>query len=412
MWQTAYRTIYSNTSLTEYFQQASEYSQAGEIFTPEDIYLGQYVAALEAINAGTTTVLDHAHGSFSNAAADAAVDATVDSGIRSFYAFAMHELSNGYSLDEQLAKFKSLTTDARFAEPESRIRLGLAYDRFPYAPPEETDELSEIIQSGNVSVVTTHWVGGSYGLPGLNSPETVNRLGWLNTSVPFVFSHASTPSTVDASLLRSTNQYISTTPESEMHFGLSDEYSHLLMDQGSLGVDAHFTFGASMVTQARMWLQRVRARLYLALLHKWEVPVNNPMSVRQAFLLATQHGGLALRRPDLGVLKVGAQADVVVWRTSGPNLVGWRDPIAAVVLHSDVKDVEDVLIAGRFAKRDGELVQTGHEDIMQRFRASARKIQDTWESSSWPAIEGVNEVGLEYAFTDVADVLPGDGTGY
>lgn len=377
MWQIAYRTIYSNTSLTEYFQQASEFSLAGEIFTPEDIYLGQYVAALEAINAGTTAVLDHAHHSFSDAGADAAVDATIESGIRSFYAFAIHELSNGYSLEEQIAMLKSMTTDARFSEPDSRIRLGLAYDRFANAPQEEANEIWEIVQTGNVSVVTTHWVGGPYGFPDLNSPQTVNRLGWLNTSVPLVFSHASNPSTVDAYLLRNTNQYISITSESEMHFGFSHESSHLLMDQGSLGVDAQFTFGGSMVTQARMWLQRVRARLYLALLNDWDVPLNNPMSARQAFVLATQHGGLALRRPDLGVLKVGAQADLVGWDTSGPNLVGWRHPIAAMILHSDAKDVEDVLVAGRFVKRGGKLVQQDHEDIIQRFRASGRKIQDT-----------------------------------
>ncbi len=37
------------------------------------------------------------------------------------------------------------------------------------------------------------------------------------------------------------------------------------------------------------------------------------MSVDQAFLLATRHGGLALRRDDLGVITPGAKADLTIW---------------------------------------------------------------------------------------------------
>lgn len=410
MWQTAYRTIYSNISLTEYFQQAGEYSQAGNLFTPDDIYLGEYVAAVEALNAGTTTVLDHAHATFSDSAVDAAVNASFDSGIRSFFAFAIHQLSNGYSLDEQISKFRSMTNDRKFFEAESHVRLGLAYDRLSLAPQEEIETVWDLAQTGNVSVVTMHWVGGSYGFQ--NSAELANTLGWLNTSTPLVFSHASNPTTEDAYLLRSTDQYISTTPESEMQFGLPQEFSHLLMDQASLGVDAHFTFGSSMATQARIWLQAVRARLYFLLLNQWEVPINNPMSARQAFQLATQHGGLALRRPDLGVLKVGAQADVVVWNTESPNMVGWRDPIAAIMLHSDVADVEDVLVGGQFMKRSGAIIDANYGAISRQFQTSARKIQDLWQSSSWPAIHGENQIGLAYVVADQVDTFRGNGSGY
>ncbi|SPO06591.1 uncharacterized protein DNG_09281 [Cephalotrichum gorgonifer] len=53
------------------------------------------------------------------------------------------------------------------------------------------------------------------------------------------------------------------------------------------------------------------------------------MSVNQAFLLATRSGAQALRRPDLGVLKVGATADIVVFDGTATNLIGWRDPVAA-----------------------------------------------------------------------------------
>lgn len=68
------------------------------------------------------------------------------------------------------------------------------------------------------------------------------------------------------------------------------------------------------------------------------------MSVNQAFLLATRNGGLALRREDVGVVKVGAVADIVVFNGGSPNMLGWADPVAAIILHSNVGDVRDVMV--------------------------------------------------------------------
>jgi hypothetical protein len=78
------------------------------------------------------------------------------------------------------------------------------------------------------------------------------------------------------------------------------------MDQASLGIDTHFTYSIDMVTQARMWLQEVRGRLYGRVRERYQTPANNPMSARQAFLLATRNGGLALRRRDQGIIAQGA----------------------------------------------------------------------------------------------------------
>lgn len=140
------------------------------------------------------------------------------------------------------------------------------------------------------------------------------------------------------------------------------------MDQSSLGIDTHFTYSADIVGQTRMWLQEVRLRLYAQVLDCWDIPPNNPMSVEQAFLLATRAGGLALRRPDIGVLVEGAKADLVVFDGTSPNMLGWVNPVAAVILHSNPGDVEHVLVNGEFRKRDFKLVVPGNlAEIQQRF---------------------------------------------
>ena len=101
------------------------------------------------------------------------------------------------------------------------------------------------------------------------------------------------------------------------------------------------------------------------------------MTVEDAFLLATRQGGRALHRDDIGVLKVGAKADVVCFDGDSPNMIGWTDPIAAVVLHSNVGDVKDVMVGGEFRKRDGKLVMKGGDwaSFSKKFSQIARRIQ-------------------------------------
>ena len=74
--------------------------------------------------------------------------------------------------------------------------------------------------------------------------------------------------TEGAELLVSTNQYISTTPESELQYGHGHLQTYLSQDQAALGIDTHFTYSADIITQARLWLQSVRNILYSQVLAK------------------------------------------------------------------------------------------------------------------------------------------------
>jgi hypothetical protein len=122
--------------------------------------------------------------------------------------------------------------------------------------------------------------------------------------------------------------------------------STLTWRRHSLGVDTHLAFSADILTQARNWLQKVLQDLYGRVLRDWRVPYNNPMSVVQAFHLATRAGGLALRRPDIGVIASGAKADLLVFDGTSLSMLGWVDPVAAITLHASVGDIESVTVSG------------------------------------------------------------------
>ncbi|KAH0388215.1 Metallo-dependent hydrolase, partial [Aureobasidium melanogenum] len=80
-WQTAYKTLGSNTTLAEYFIRYGEFTQAGTVFDPDDIYIGTLAGLYEPLDAGVTTILEHAHGTFSNETSKAYLNAVMDSGV-------------------------------------------------------------------------------------------------------------------------------------------------------------------------------------------------------------------------------------------------------------------------------------------------------------------------------------------
>jgi predicted amidohydrolase YtcJ len=166
----------------------------------------------------------------------------------------------------------------------------------------------------------------------------------------------------------------------------------------------------------RIWLQSTRLDLYQETLDQFKIPSNTPMTVRQAFLLGTRNGGLALKRPDLGVLKEGAKADVLVFSTDAVGLVGWSDPVAAIVLHSNVADIEDVYVDGQLVKKGGKLVVDWQRaGFANRLRESATKFRDALARTNISTFE----IALKGSLMDQdvqdpfqVDVTRGDGTGF
>ncbi|KAK4442676.1 5-methylthioadenosine/S-adenosylhomocysteine deaminase [Podospora aff. communis PSN243] len=412
-WQTAYKTLGSNTTLVEYFFRYDEFASAG-LLTPEDVYLGQLAGIYEGLNAGVTTVLDHAHHTWSDETSKAGLRASLNSGARIFWCYAFHPLAE-YPFEAQVSSFRDIATDPSMAG-SSTVSLGIAYDTFhPGGNATEINTLLSLIAefTDTISALTTHVLSGPWGAE--NTPLALLNLGILPLDLPIVFSHASLISAYDFQLLRRYNQHISITPESEAHYGQTNPVSHHIQDQGSLGIDTHFTFSGDILTQARIWLHEVRRRAYDAVLERYELPRNNPMSVSQAFLLATRQGGLALHRKDLGVIEVGAKADLVVWDGTSPSMLGWNDLVAAVMLHASVGDVKHVVVDGKWKKRDGKMADERYDELKKQFLASAKRLQKA-------LIESVSDVpkagdpwllsGYPIGTAETADTLRGNGTGY
>ena len=83
-WQTPVRGVLPCCTLDAYF--GDMLGKIGLNYRPEDVYIGNYAGALEALNAGITTLLDWSHISNTPEHSDEAVHGLKDAGIRGVYA--------------------------------------------------------------------------------------------------------------------------------------------------------------------------------------------------------------------------------------------------------------------------------------------------------------------------------------
>ena len=86
-WQTAMRGICADWTLLDYFRGIR--LQISTAYGAEDVYAGNYVGALEALDSGVTTLLDFSHCLNTPDHADEAVRGLREAGVRGIFAYGM-----------------------------------------------------------------------------------------------------------------------------------------------------------------------------------------------------------------------------------------------------------------------------------------------------------------------------------
>jgi cytosine/adenosine deaminase-related metal-dependent hydrolase len=140
-WQTAFKTLGSNTTLMQYFELFGSPSPASTEFTPEDVYIGQLVGLYEALNGGVTTIVDFPHCTWSAEHSRAALNATLESGVRTEWTYNFGDYAN-FTFDEQVELFQEFAEQAPFEA--ALVKLGISYDGFVSSPQNETRAILDL----------------------------------------------------------------------------------------------------------------------------------------------------------------------------------------------------------------------------------------------------------------------------
>lgn len=224
-----------------------------------------------------------------------------------------------------------------------------------------------------------------------------------------LISHSNFPHEDDGKLIADCGAHTSSTPNTELQLGWppiglrADHYAN-----ASLGVDCHSWASASIPLQAQLLLQHARNERQEKLRAESKWSRHTGFDVEQVFNLATIGGAKAAGLADqVGRLKEGFKADLVIFDTTSMAMMSAseEDPVAAVILHSSVRDVDAVIIDGVMRKQNGKLADlvvaegpnetvvmpTGSKFGLDRVRAevlkSRKALDQRAEGIDWKAVE-------------------------
>jgi 5-methylthioadenosine/S-adenosylhomocysteine deaminase len=320
-------------------------------FRPQDVYAGNLIAALGAINAGITTVLDWSHIQVSPDYTDMAIKALQDSGMRAVFAYGTPWFEP--TKPEQPAWFRR-TAERYFSSKDQLLTLGMA----PLGP--EFSSLDDVKTYWQLAReydarISVHVGVGSSGQHG--KLAEAGRAGLLGPDTTYV--HCNTLSDDEIQMIVDTGGTVSLCTPVEMIMGLGMPPAQRFLDRGlrpSLGVDAETTVPSDMFTQMRTLLPLQRMLIFdQGLAGKANLPPL--LTARDVLEFATIEGaranGLAGK---VGTLTPGKEADVILLRTDQVNIMPVNDPVGAVVWGMDTSNVDSVFVAGNALKRNGRLV--------------------------------------------------------
>ncbi|KAL7795965.1 hypothetical protein V8C37DRAFT_372667 [Trichoderma ceciliae] len=381
VWQTQLKGRHADHSLIEYMPTGNMQSFN---YTAEDIFWGELGGCLEALNAGTTTVVDHAHMNYSPAHNTNAIAAIASSGIRSTFCYAptsrVNEWEPEISMNPEVLPNWAVEQAEELIKAgpygDGRVNVGLAFDGL-FLPKETVTDLYKRVRQAGAKVITTHYCRGAvFGQRSI--VDALEGLGLLGPDI--LLSHATNLDESDAKKLTDAKASISSTPDTEIQMGLGypvcfrDDTSSI----SSLGVDCHSNNGSSIVNQMRLGLQAERGIRNQALIEADKAPKHITLSVQEVFRLGTIGGARAIGMQDqLGSLEEGKLADIVIFDGLSPGMIcaAEEDPVAAVVLHSSIADIDTVIVDGRIVKQRGSLVPVDLDLSMSDLKPAKTRLE-------------------------------------
>jgi 5-methylthioadenosine/S-adenosylhomocysteine deaminase len=371
-WQTPVRGVLPCCTLDNYF--AVMLGNVGGHYRPEDVHIANHGGALEALNAGVTTLLDWSHISNTPDHSDAAIQGLKDAGIRAIYA---HGVPTGTG--ENWWGFSDLNhpedirriRETYFSSDDGLITLALA----ARAPGNTNFEVAkhdwELARDLGIRI-SVH-VGMRLTEVHVNHVKNMHELGLLEADTTYIHCTDSTDEELD--LIAETGGTASVAPYVEMLMGHGPPPSGRLVERGvrpSLSVDVVSSVPGEMFTQMRTALVHERI---LAHTDTPDEPFAPTLTHRDVLEFATIEGARACALEDkVGSLTPTKQADFVLLNFNAINTAPMVDPIATIVVFADTSNVDSVFVAGRAVKRNGQLVDANLDSIFQKLDASRNHI--------------------------------------
>jgi 5-methylthioadenosine/S-adenosylhomocysteine deaminase len=365
-WQSLIRGVAADWTLAEYWQGVR--AVFGPLYTPEDVYAANLLGALEAIDAGVTTLVDFAHIMNSPEHADAAIQGLADAGGRAVFCHGTptDEDAPAWYVQSEMPHSEDIRRirSRYFSSDDQLLTLALAA-RGPQNCTLDTTERDWRLARELGIPITVHTGSGKWGL--VRPIEQLESRGLLGADSVYV--HCNSLSDDELALIARSGGAVSIAPEVEMHMGHGYPATGRLLRAGirpSLGVDVVTGVGGDLFATMRVCLAAERAKVNEAALEAGASVDHVEVKTEDVLSFATIEGARAFGLDSkIGTLTPGKQADIVLLRADLPNLYPLNNPIAAVTLAATPANVDTVIVAGRILKEGGELRAVNAQAVRQ-----------------------------------------------
>jgi cytosine/adenosine deaminase-related metal-dependent hydrolase len=379
MWQTAMRAYGADWTLTQYF--VWYYLQWGKVFRPQDVYAGNLLSAIEALDAGVTTSVDWSHGLQTVAHADAAVDAL--QAVPGRFVLAYGNIQQGPWEWSATPEFRDFVV-RRMQGGGDMLGFQMAFD----VP--DSDEFPERAAFGVARdldvAVTTH-----AGVRGATSDKGIRAMHENGFMTPRnVYVHAATLSDDSYQRIAATGGSVSVSTESEQSAGQGYPPTWRLRQHGipvSLSMDTSVWWSGDLFSAMRATLSADRVREHLEAHNRDETVTNHHLRAEQVVDWATRGGAHALGMDSsIGSLEPGKKADVVLIKNdASPVMFPVLHPYGHVVFQAQRGDVHTVIVNGRVVKHDHQLVGMDLAHARQAVDQTVAYLQSQLGEEAWAA---------------------------
>lgn len=357
-WETAIRGCAPNATLDDYFVEVLD--SFAPKYTAEDVFASNLAGALECLNAGITTLVDWSHINNTPEHPDAAIAALKEAGIRSQYAYGSANTSLAdYWFESQIvmpADDVRRIRDTYFNSDDGLLTMALATRGTGFCVDDVVTQEWNLARELGIPITVHVGMGRLAGR--FSMVKNLDRLGLLGPDITYV--HACYLDDEEWRMVKDSGGTISIAAQVEQQMGHGYPPTGRALAEGirpSLSIDVVTTVPGDMFTQMRAAFGGERAAVNSDC---WQADVDIPdtmLTARQLLEMATIDGAVVAGVADrTGSITPGKQADIVLIDGTAPGTAPVIDPVATVTLAADVSNVETVLVAGRFRKRDGRLV--------------------------------------------------------
>jgi cytosine/adenosine deaminase-related metal-dependent hydrolase len=356
-WETVIRGIAPDVSLAGYFDLVLD--QLAPAYRAEDVYAGNYLGSLEAIDAGVTTVLDWSHINNTPEHSDEAIRGLQDAKLRAVYCYGNPNTSLAdwwYTSTLKSPEDIRRVRDRYFSSDGGLLTLAMGTRGPGFCTDEVVRHDWELAREVGAPISVHVGMGPYAGRFAM--VKQLNDLGLLGPDTTYI--HCNYLSDEEFQLIADTGGKVSIAPTVEMAMGHGTPPTARALAHGlrpSLSIDVVTTVPGDMFTQMRFLFAQDRLQAHEAAFAAGNDEEPALLTSREVLEFATIEGARVCGIEDrTGSLTPGKQADVVVLRCDHTNTYPVIDPVSTVVLQADTRNVDTVLVAGEVLKRDGRLV--------------------------------------------------------